>query len=94
MFAINSVQNILYSSLLPKNMKIKIYRIIMLPVVLCGCETWSLKFSEENRLRVFASGVLRKIFGPKGEEVTGDWRKYIMRSLMIYIYMSVIVVIK
>jgi hypothetical protein len=61
--------------LLSKNLNIKIYRNIILPVVLYGCETWLLTLSEEHRLRVFESGVLRRIFGPKRDEVTGEWRK-------------------
>jgi hypothetical protein len=68
------VQNLLSSSLLPKNLKIKIYRTIILPVVVCGCETWSLTVREESRLRVFEKRVLRRIFGPKWDEVTGEWR--------------------
>ena len=60
-----SVQNLLSSSLLSKNLKIKIYRTIILPVVLYGCETWSLILREEHRLRVFDNRVLRRIFGPK-----------------------------
>ena len=58
----HSVQKLLSSSLLPKNLKIKIYRTIILPVVLCGCENWSLTFREEHRLRVFENRVLRRIF--------------------------------
>jgi hypothetical protein len=61
--------------LISKNVNIKIYRTIILPVVLCGCETWSLILREERRLRVFESRVLRRIFGIKRDEVTGDWRK-------------------
>jgi hypothetical protein len=61
--------------LLSKNLKIKIYRTINLPVVLYGCETWSLTLKEERRLRVFENRVLRRIFGPKRDEVTGEWRK-------------------
>jgi len=57
-----------------KNLKIKIYRIIILPIVLHGCETWSVTLREERRLRVFENRVLR-IFGPKRDEVTGEWRK-------------------
>jgi hypothetical protein len=57
--------------LLYKNLKIKIYRTIILPVVLYGCETWSLTLREERRLRVFENRVLR-VFGPKREEVTGE----------------------
>jgi len=70
-----SVQNLLSSRLLSKNLKIKIYRIIILPVVVCGCETWSLTLREERRLRVFENKVLRRIFGSKKDEVTGEWRK-------------------
>ena len=70
----HSVQDILSSSLLPKNLKIKIYRPIILPVVLYGCETWSLTLREERRLKVFKNRVLR-IFGPKRDEVRGEWRK-------------------
>ena len=53
----------------------KMYRIITLPVVLYGCESWSLILREEHRLRVFEYRALRKIFGPKRDEVTGEWRK-------------------
>jgi len=70
----HSVQNLLSSSLLFKNLKIKIYRTIILSAVY-GCETWSLTLREERRLRVFEKRVLRRIFGPKRDEVTGDWRK-------------------
>jgi len=68
------VQNLLSSSLVSKNLKIKIYKTIILPVVLCGCETWSLTVREERRLRVFENKVLRRIFGPKRDEVTGEWK--------------------
>jgi hypothetical protein len=61
--------------LLSKNIKIKKYRTIILPVVLYGGETWSLTLREERRLRVFENRVLRRIFGPKKEELTGEWRK-------------------
>jgi hypothetical protein len=71
----HSVQNLLSSSLLSKSVKIKIYRTVMLPVVLYGCETWSLTLREECRLRVFENGVLRRIFGPERDEVTGEWRR-------------------
>ena len=57
------------------NLKIEIYRTIILPVVLYGCETWSLTLKEEHRLRVFENRVLRRIFGPKRNGVTGQWRK-------------------
>jgi hypothetical protein len=59
-------------SLLFKNIKIEIHKIIILPVVLYGCETWSLTLKEERGLRVFENGVLRGIFGPKRDEVTGE----------------------
>jgi hypothetical protein len=62
------------SNLLFKNVKIKIYRTIILPVVLYGCETWSLTLREECRLRVFENRVLRRIFGPKRDKVRGEWR--------------------
>jgi hypothetical protein len=69
------VQDFLFSSLLSKNTKIKIYRTIILPVVLYGCETWSLTLREKHRLRVFENMVLRRIFGPKRDRVTGEWRR-------------------
>jgi len=62
-------------SYLSKNLKIKIYRTIILPFVLYGCETWSLTLSEERTLRVFENRVLRGIFGSERDEVTGEWRK-------------------
>jgi len=66
-----SVRNLFSSSLLAKNLKIKIYTTIILPVVLYGCETWSLTLREERRLRVFENRSLRRIFGPKRDEVQG-----------------------
>ena len=69
------MQNLWSSSLLSKNLKIKIYRNIILPVVLYGCETWSLTLREERRLRLFENRVLRRIFEPKRNKVTGVWRK-------------------
>ena len=71
----HSVQNLLSSRLLSKNLKIKIYRTIILPVVLYGCETWSLTLGEERKLRVFENTVLRRIFGPRRDEVSGEWRR-------------------
>jgi len=68
------VQNLLSSSFISKNLKIKIYRTIILPVVLYGCETWLLTLREERRLRVFENRALR-IYGPKRDEATGEWRK-------------------
>ena len=69
----HSVQNRL-SSNLTKNLKIKIYRAVILPLVLYGCETWSLTFQEERILRVFENRVVRRIFWPKRDKVTGEWR--------------------
>ena len=68
-------QNILSSGLLSKNTKIKIYRTIILPVVLYGRETRSLTLREERRLRVSENRVLRRIFGSMRDKVTGEWRK-------------------
>jgi len=59
----HSVQNLLSSSLLSKKLKIKIYKTIILPVMLYGCGTWSLTLREERRLRLFENRVFRKIFG-------------------------------
>ena len=70
----HSALNLLSSSMLSKNINIKIYRFTSLPV-LYGCETWSLTLREERRLRVFENLVLRRIFGPEKDEVTGEWRK-------------------
>jgi hypothetical protein len=70
-----SVQSPLSSHLLSRTVKVKIYKIIILPVGFYGCETWSLALREDHRLRVFENRVLRRIFGPKRDEVTGEWRK-------------------
>ncbi|KAJ4445580.1 hypothetical protein ANN_12261 [Periplaneta americana] len=70
-----SVEKLLSSSLLSKNLKVRIYKTVILPVVLYFCETWTLILREEHRLRVFENKVLRKIFGAKRDEVTGEWRK-------------------
>jgi hypothetical protein len=68
---------------------------IILPVVLYGCETWSLTLKEENRLRVFENRVLRRIFGPKRDEVTGEWRKLHYKELHdLYSSPSIIRIIK
>ena len=69
------VQNLLSTSLPSKNLKMKVYRTIILHVVLYGCETWSITLRKERRLRVFEHRVLRRIFEPKREQVTGKWRK-------------------
>jgi hypothetical protein len=68
----HSVQSLLSSCLLSRNVKIKVYKTIILSVVLYGCETWSLTLREEHRLRVFENRVLRRIFGPKRDEVTEE----------------------
>jgi hypothetical protein len=66
------VQNLLSSHLLSENLKIRIYKTIIVPVVLYGCETWPLTLREEHRLKVFENRVLKRIFGPKRDEVTGE----------------------
>jgi hypothetical protein len=71
---VRSVQNLLSSRLLSKNIIIRIYK-IMFPLVLYGCQTWSLTLREEHRLRVFENRMLRRIFGLKRDEVTGGWRQ-------------------
>ena len=89
-----SVQNLLCSRLLSKNLKIKIYRSIILPVVLYGCETWSLTLREECRLRVFENRVLRRVFGPKRDEVTGEWRKLHEELNDVYSLPNIVRVVK
>jgi hypothetical protein len=69
------------SRLLSRNLKVKIYKTIILPAVLYGCETWSLTLREEHRLRVFENRVLRVMSGPEMDEVTGEWRKLHDREL-------------
>ena len=69
------MKNLLSSSLLSKDIKINVYRTIILHVILYECDTWSLTLREEIRLRVFENMVLRSLFGPKRDEVTGDWKK-------------------
>jgi hypothetical protein len=73
----------------------RIYNIIILLVILYGCETWSLTLREEHRLRVFENKVLRRIFGPKRDEVTGEWRKLHNEELRdLYSSQSIIRIIK
>jgi hypothetical protein len=72
----HSVQSLLSSRLLSTNVKIKIHKTIILPLAFYGCETWSLALREEHRLRVLENRVLRRIFGPKRDEVTGEWKKF------------------
>jgi hypothetical protein len=78
-----------------KNAKIKAYRIIILPVVLYGCESWSLTLREKCRMRVFENRVLRRIFWPKRDEVTGEWRRLHNKELdALYSSPNIIRVIK
>ena len=87
------MQNLL--SLLINHLKIKIIRTTILPVVLYGCETWSLTLREERSLRVFEEGVLRRIFEPKRDDVTGEWRKLHNEELSdLYCSPNIIRVIK
>jgi len=85
------VQNLLSSSWLSKNLKIKVYRTIILRVVLHGYETWSLTLREERRLRAFENRVLRRIFGPKMDEVTGERRKLHNKELNDLYFSPIIV---
>ena len=89
------VQSLLSSSLLCKNLKIKLYRTIILPVVLYGCETWSLTLREEHRLWLFENVVLSRIFGPKMNEVTREWLQLHNEELNdMYTSANVVLVIK
>jgi hypothetical protein len=73
----------------------KIYRTIILPVALYGCETWSFTLREERRLRVFDNRMLRRIFRPKRDEVTGEWRKLHNEELNdLYCSLNIVQVIK
>ena len=89
----HSLQNLFSSSMLSKYLKI--YRTIILPVVLYGCETWSLILREEHRLRVFENRVLRRIFGAKRDEVKGEWKKLYNEELNdLYTSPNIVQVIK
>jgi hypothetical protein len=91
----HSVQNLLSSHLLSKNIKIRIYRTIILPMVLYGCETWPLTLRKKHSLKVFENRVLRRIFGPKTDKVTGGWRKLHNEELHnLYPYPHIIKMIK
>jgi len=70
-----SVQRLLSSRFMSKNLKIKICKTTILPAVMCGCETWSLTLRQKLRLTVFENRVFRRIFEPKRDEVTKEWRK-------------------
>jgi hypothetical protein len=71
----NTCYHLVQSGLMSKKLKIRIYKTIILPVVLYGCETWSLISGVQHRLRVFKNRVLMRIFGPKRDDVTGGWMK-------------------
>jgi hypothetical protein len=91
----HSVQKLLSSRLLAKNVKVRIYKTIILPVVLYGCETWSLTVREEHKPRLFETTLLRRIFGPKRDGVTGGWRKLYNEELHnLYSSTSIIRIIK
>ena len=68
-----SLEKMLSSRLISKKLKVNAYKTIVLPGVLYGCETWSLTTKEEHRLKVFENKILRKIFGAKRDEITGEW---------------------
>ena len=91
----HSVQNILSSRLSSNNIEIKIYITIILPSVLCGCETWLLTLREERRLMMFENRVLRRLFRPKRDDVTREWRKQDNEELKdLYSLPSIIRLIK
>jgi hypothetical protein len=91
----HSIQNLLSSHLMSKNVNIKIYKTIILLVVMYGCETWSLTVREEHRLQVFENRVLTRIFGLKRDEVTGKWRRLHNEELCdLYSSPSIIRIIK
>jgi hypothetical protein len=91
----HSVHSLLSSRLLSKNLKIRIYKAIILPVVLYGYETWSLSLREEHRLPVFENRKLRRILGPKKDEEMGEWRKLHNKELQdLYSSPSIIRIIK
>jgi hypothetical protein len=91
----HSVQTLPSSRLLSKNLKIRIYKTIILPVVLYGCETWSLTLREEHRLRVFENRVLRRICRSKRDEVIREWRKLHNEELHdLYSFPSIFRIIK
>ena len=89
----HSLQN-LSSIWLSENIKIKTFRTIILSVVLFGCETWSLTLREEHRLRVLENRLLRRIFVPKRDKVTKEWRNLHIEELNLYSSPSIVQVIK
>ena len=82
-----SVHSLVSSNLLSKYIKIKMYRNVILSVLLCGCETWSLVLWKERRMRVFKNRLLRRIFESKRDELTGEWRELHIEELN-YLYSS------
>jgi hypothetical protein len=91
----HSVQNLLSSPLLSKNIKLRIHKTVILPVVLYGCETWSMTLREQHRIRVYENRVRRRIFGQKRGEVTGGQRKLHNEGLQnLYSSPSIIRMIK
>jgi len=83
------------SSLPSKNLEIKIHRTIILPLVLYGCETWSLTLREVRRLRVFENRVMRGIFGSDRGKITGEWRKLHNEGLIdLYCLPNIVLVLK
>ena len=90
----HALQNILSSSWLSKILKTKIHTAIILPIVLYGCETWSLILREKRRLRVLENRVLRRIFGSNRDDVTGEWRKLHEELNDLYSSRKIIRVIK
>ena len=91
----HSVQNLFSSRLLSNNLKIKMYRTIIFSVVLYEYESWSLTLREERKLRVFENMVLRVIFGPRRDEVTGEWRRLHKKELNdLYASPNIVRVIK
>jgi hypothetical protein len=95
MLVIIRFRGLLSSRLLSKNLKIRIYKTIILPVVLYGCENFPLTLREGHRLRLFQNRVLRRIFEPKRDEVMGEWRKLLKEELRdLYSSPSIIRIIK
>jgi hypothetical protein len=89
------LRSLFSSSRLIKNIEIKIYKAIILSVVLYGCENWPLTLEKQHRLRVFEYRVLRSIFGPKGEQGAGGWRRlYAVEHHNLYASLNIIRVIK
>jgi hypothetical protein len=87
-------KHLLFFRLLSKKVKIKIYKTIILPVILYGGGTWSLTLREERRLKVFENRVLRRIFGPRRDEVIGGWRKLHNELYTLYSSPNIIRIIK